>query len=111
MWKRWERFQAGKEPLLSMAYFVLTVLTNVVGSSRRDTARSINVDLAILNRLGELSSNRGDAGTARKATAHAPLTDLEERWIRAAVPALIRSTAQAGTPASQKLRLSDLPSL
>jgi hypothetical protein len=62
---RWVAYRAGKEPLPSMAYFVLTLIKEATGSLQ-EAAQHLNVHVDVLRKVGELSSTRGDAATARK---------------------------------------------
>jgi hypothetical protein len=80
----------------------LTVLETVFGGpalgttpktsgKRKRTACALNVDVAVLEKLGELTTERGDAMTARKYAPRVPplrpLTPEEADWIRAALRA------------------------
>jgi hypothetical protein len=112
LWNRYCRFIEGGELLLSMAYFCLTFLESRFpgGDKRTQAAVYYGVDIDILNKLGELTSTRGDTAMARKASGAAtPLSGGEEAWINAAIRAIIKrlTTGQAG----QSLRMSGLPSL
>ena len=100
LWQRYENYLDGKEPLLSMAYFCLTVVENKAGSRKAASTR-YRIDETILQKLGELTSTRGDTATARKALKGGGTTTLsgkEKNWIEGAVKALIRRTGElAGT--------------
>jgi hypothetical protein len=87
---RYQGYRDGREPLLSMAYFCLTVLEANAGG-RLSAARKYRIDKALLDKLGELTSRRGDRAIARKATAGPaePLTGPETAWLEAAIKALI----------------------
>lgn len=91
-YRRWLGYQAGKEPLQSMAYFVLTILEKHAAGSRKDAARSFLIDLPILSKIGELSSTKGDASTARKAgdgNQFQELSGAEKNWLENAVRRVI----------------------
>jgi hypothetical protein len=80
IWARLERHWAGYEPLLSMAYFALTVLTRAGGIDA--ASMRYRIDKAILRRIGELTSTRGDTLTARKLTMATQTLTLEESdWL------------------------------
>ena len=69
-----------------------------------------------MQKLGELTSERGDAMTARKYAPRVPplhpLTPQEEEWIRAALRAIIRRIGMIGTGvAFGPLTMGDLPQL
>jgi hypothetical protein len=109
--QRWRGYREGKEHLPGMAYFVLTLLEKTAGS-RKQAAKVFVVDLAILNKLGELSSTAGDAATARKV-ANMQFHDLsgsEEAWIERAVQRLIRRLGErASGVALVPITIRDLP--
>lgn len=100
MWGRYEGFLARREPLLSMAYMCLTVLEASTGKKRRSrkaAAERYGVHPDVLDKLGELTSERGDASTARKVTpgrALQPLSDVEARWVKEVIVALIRRVGE-----------------
>jgi hypothetical protein len=88
IWKRYIAYLQRREPLLSMAYFCLTILAP---DNRPAAAKKHSIDIAVLNRLGELTSRRGDRVTARKMTmSTTPLSSEEHRWVEAAIRAIIR---------------------
>jgi hypothetical protein len=95
MWGRYEGYLAGREPLPSMAYMCLTVLEASTGrkkGKRPAAAKQYKVHLDVLNTLGTLTSERGDAATARKVVAGRvlqPLSDTEIAWVKDVVRALI----------------------
>jgi hypothetical protein len=113
MWRRYAGHQRGREPLLSMANFCLTVVEG--RGTRGDAANKFAVSNAILRRLGDLVSNRGDEFSARKYPQHgtyAPLSGAEEVWIDAAVKLLIRRVgehAAASHGPLVQLTMNDLP--
>jgi hypothetical protein len=99
---------AGSEPLLSMAYFCLTLLER---GDRRAAAQQFAIDYEVLKKLGELTSTRGDHHTARKASAPLhPLTADEAHWIEATIKAIGKHLA-ARVRDSKPLSLADLPKL
>jgi len=105
LWERYCRYLAGKEPLLSMAYFCLTILER---QDRRAAAQHFGIEYAVLNKLGELTSTRGDDVTARKMTAKTILLTGSERvWIEAAIKAIILHLGTRGRGAT--LLMATLP--
>ena len=111
-YRRWLGYKNNSEPLQSMSYFVLTILLESAGG-QKNAARSYNIDTAILRKLGELSSTKGDATTARKAGAVLnELTPQEKQWIEEAVKKMIY---QMGVYVSglipEKLEIRDLPQI
>ena len=114
LWKRYQGYRQGREPLPSMAYFCLTFLQASAGG-RDNAAREFKISSSVLNRIGRLTSERGDEGTARKYAAiksGAPLTPSETRWLEEAVKAIIRRVGEfEAIDTLQPLDLADLPSL
>jgi len=127
LWRRWRRYRAEKqESLLAAAYWALTVLEAAPGvaapvkprrsSKRRQTASAFfNVELDVLDRIGELTSTRGGDDESRKHEGRsAPLSPAERQWLEAAFRALVRRVAERayhGKPPPNMLRMSDLPKL
>lgn len=109
LWGRYERYRADKDSLYSMAYYCLTVLERRGG--RRNAANRFQIDFKVIDHLARLSSEKGDAMEARKATA-VPATSSEKAWLNAAILAIIRQvgTVSAGKKPAQ-LHKSDLPQL
>jgi hypothetical protein len=72
-----------------MAYFCLTVIEASMGAprkgQRRRAATTYGFDPAVLDKLGDLVSDVGDAETRRKQHAKdpRPYTDAEAKWMRA----------------------------
>lgn len=113
IWLRYQGYLGGREPLLSMAYFCLTVLEANAGG-RAPAARTYGIEEALLSKVGELTSCRGDRLSARKATAEPaqPLASPEIAWLEAAVKTLIwRLGDIRRTTALPLITLADLPVL
>lgn len=113
-YRRWMGYRNGKEPLPAMAYFVLTVFEQIAGG-RDAAARVFQIDLAILQKMGDLTSTKGDEATARKVTAGKPLqglTAVEQHWLETAVRRVIHRLGEhaSGAPLT-RIRLADLPAL
>jgi hypothetical protein len=103
-------WREGKESLQSMAYFVLTILENHAGS-RKSAATQFQIEYDVLRKVGDLSSTRGDATTARKAK-HAPMTGSERHWLEAATRKLIiRMGEYAAGNVVEQLTFAGLPHL
>lgn len=95
-WRRYEGYLAGREPLASMAYMCLTVL-EVSAGSRKDAGKLYGVDMKVLNKLGDLTSNVGDQQTARKVPRGGslrPHTPAEIAWVKAVIERLIRRVGE-----------------
>jgi len=114
LWHRFEGYTQGREPLLAMAYFCLTLLEAQAGS-RKKTEKAYRIHYAVLSKLGELTTNKGDKETARKtkdAKTFVPLTKIEIRWIEAALKAIIRRVGEIDTtPSASIITMDDLPKL
>lgn len=113
-YRRWLGFRFGKEPLQSMAYFVLTLLESAAGG-RQPASRAFQIDSLVLGTIGRLSSTRGDEGTARKAGPGIQFQDLsgaEKQWLEEAIRRVIRRLGEHASGASLTLiSMSDLPSI
>lgn len=110
LWNRYTRYLESREPLLSMSYYCLSFLEGNEKNKRKKAEQRYGIDLSILDKLGDLTTNRGDNTTARKASKTTiPLSVSESAWIKAAIKALIKhlATRQSG----QKLTMADLPPL
>ena len=108
---RYLNFREGKEPLPALAYFCLTCLEACAGD-RPKAAAKFAVDKKVLVGIARLTAEKGGLH-ARKAQGRSDaLTDDEESFLKAAVPALIRRIAQVACDPKVKLptiALSDLP--
>lgn len=110
---RYQGYLGGREPLLSMAYFCLTVLEANAGN-RASAATMYGIDKAVLRKMGELTTRRGDRFSARKAIAGPvlPLTGEEGAWLEAALKALIWRVGDTRDAAALPvIKLADLPLL
>ena len=118
MYERLMGYRLGREPLPSMAYFCVTVLENSAGVlrkrkraiRRRAVAEQYGIEQAVLDKIGNLSSEKGGQ-QARKAngTSH-PLTESEARFLKKAIPALIRRAAEVAhdpNKSGNEIKLSD----
>ena len=98
LWYRYEGYLDGKEPLLSMAYWCLTMIEASYGNGEREAAaRTISVDSEVLDTLGRLTSTKGDSTVARKAPKRGelqPLNGTECTWIQAVVRTLIHRVGE-----------------
>lgn len=114
LWNRYQEYLAGREPLTSMAYFCLTYL-EYIGGSRKNFADTYNISEDILNKLGEISTNKGDASTARKwkgNVSRLPLTEREIVWVHEAIKVIIRRVGEFSHIATLPIiNLVDLPPL
>ncbi len=118
MYARYEGYRKGREPLLSMANFCLTVLEESAGgrTKRREASKKYFFDYEVLHKLGALCA-RGSQKEARKAPQNLtfePLQPNEEKWVGRVVKEMIRRAGEvAAEPnrAHRQIRLEDLPAL
>jgi hypothetical protein len=100
LWLRYKMYKEGKEPLLSMAYFCLTLLEGTTGKKQgfRDAVcTKYGIDRDVRDKLGDLVSERGGPEEARKfdaGTTRTPLTPNERTWVEEVIKALIQRKAQ-----------------
>ena len=120
MYSRYSSYRKGKESLLNMAYWCLTIVegsTRVSKKKRRTAAGKYGIGIEVLNELGRLSSEAGDETEARKFTTEstfAPLTPDQKTWVESVVKKLIERMAEYAHDPSAKLTqitMSDLPTI
>ena len=109
---RWRSMEAGREPLTSCAYWLLTRIEREFGPGRKEAARKLHVHANVLNRLGELSSV-SDPVHGRKVSKgeDRALTGDEMVWLQAAGRLLMRRVLEheAGIENVPVLTMDDLP--
>lgn len=109
---RYRGYRDGKEPLLAMAYFCLTVVESRAGN-RKDAATQYCLNRKVLDKIGELSTIRGDGNSARKYNeALKVLAPKERTWLDFAVRRMILQVAAVDAgERPDKLMMADLPNL
>lgn len=114
LWFRYNLYLQDKDSLLSMAYFCLSFLEGLARGRHKITS-IFCIERDVLNKLGYLTSERGDKKTARKGKDHSfiPLTAQEENWIKACVKTIIRRLGEPyqSTLKPSMIKMSDLPKL
>ena len=113
-YRRWMGYRLGKEPLLSMANFVLTYFEQATGG-RKKAAQTLHIGMKVLRKIGELNSKKGDESTARKAprgNKFQELSDSEKQWLEETICRVIYRFGEhaSGSPLPL-ISLRDLPSL
>ena len=106
-------YRQGHEPLASMAYFCLTVL-EAKFSGRHGTARTCNIDPAVLSKIGYLTAKKGGPQARKAEGSNNELSSQETSFLTQAITQLIMRLAQVTAHASRELpqiTLSDLPTL
>ena len=121
LWQRYEKYLDGKKyldgnkDLLSMAYACLTFVERKADGIRKAAAELYRIDYDILDKLGDLTSTKGDAKTARKFPKKGnliPLSEKENKWIEAVIKILIRRTGElANIQSAQTITMTDLPKI
>jgi hypothetical protein len=115
MFIRYKMYREGRESLLGMAYWCLTVMEHAAGG-RSEVADQYRVDYRVLRKVGEFCSSRGDVYEARKLKGNSGITPLklaEREWIRAVVKRLILRVGEYAYDPVAKLQLltmADFPS-
>lgn len=111
--RRWRGYREGREPLLSMAYYIYTIFVPKGGRSRPEAATLFAVEERVLSLLSGLSSIRGGSDDARKFSLQSTaqlLKDQERAWLEETVRRLIyRLGEQAGGATLALIRIQDLP--
>jgi hypothetical protein len=118
IYNRYNGYVDSREKLTSMAYFCLTVLEEGRGRKvRKEVEKKYQIDLAVLNKWGDLVSERGSEAEARKANkdkAFTPLRDKEQEWLIALIKKVIirlGNYAYDSTQSFPKITFNDLPNL
>jgi len=117
LWQRYNNYLDGKEPLPAMAYFCLTFVENKVNGRRKreSAAKLFLIEETILNKLGDLTANKGNAETVQKFPEKGsinPLSEREKKWIEEIVKIFIRRMGELANIQSVKLiTMSDLPKI
>ena len=115
MYWRFKNYVEGKEPLAGMAYFCLTMLEILLSKSRTQAASRYGIGSSVLDKIGNLVSNKGGPEAARKASGVGnKLTSEESRFLEEAVKTIILRVAKVAHNPCQQLRkitVSDLPQL
>jgi hypothetical protein len=118
MWFRYQQHLQDKETYQSLGYFCLSLI-QWRANGRAVAACMYNIDRDVLDKLGELTSERGTLRDARKLDSSSilvPLTGVESGWIREAVKMLIRRKGEYDfDPATgnslHQITMNDLPKL
>jgi hypothetical protein len=115
MWRRYQGYLDGREPLSDMAYFCLTVVRRSAGALGSPSQRC-RIAARVLSKLGTLTH----VGTDRTARTAVPrheqrdLTGQEKAWVEATVRALIRRMGEYAYDPDREwpqITMADLPSL
>ena len=115
--QRYMGYRRDNEPLAGMAYFCLTFLESLSGQNnnrRKAAAHIYQIDKAVLNKIGELSSKKGGQGARKAVGANNDFTNQECTFLEQALKRIIRRVAEkAHSPnnAFQKITMSEFPEI
>ena len=109
---RIKRYRDGREPLASMAYWMLNRLEKEYGG-RQQISRELKVHKDVLQELGRLSET-SDPEHGRKAKPHGGptrLTQAQVKWLDETIVQLVRRVGEvsANVNSRQQLSMRDLP--
>ena len=119
MYDRYVNHRLGKEPLLAMAYFCLTVLEckskGQRSGKRKVAGQHYHIDEEVLDKIGNLTANKGDLSVARKrGSSIDPLSGQDKKFLKKAVQEMIYRAAEVAADDSQclpQITMTDLPRL
>ena len=117
MHQRFMGYRQQNEPLASMAYFCLTVLENTMGQNykpRKAAAQKYQIDEAVLNNIGDLSSEKGGQAARKAVGVDKEFTNEERVFLEKAIERIILRTAEkAHSPDNDlpMITMSDLPAI
>ena len=100
MYDRFMGYRLGREFLPGVAYFCLTVLEGATEAPKRDrkrrkaAAKQYGIELAVLDKIGTLSSEKGDSQARKADGIGSPLTPSDTRFLEKAIVTLIRRAAE-----------------
>ena len=113
MYRRLMGIWADGNYVTSDGYYILTEAEDRFGS-RRAAARTLNIDVTVLNKIGELTSRAGGQRARKALGASRPLTSKELTWLKAALRALVLRSLEHDANQSSGLPLiemADLPTI
>ena len=104
-----------------MAYFCLTILerstkkkSNEKKTCRKLASEMYRIELEVLNKIGNLASERGGQQARKASGKDNDLTYQDRRFLEEAIKAVIRRAAEKAHASDgniQKISLSDIPSI
>lgn len=113
MKSRYVRYRLGRTTLPDAANFCVTVLQEKYGG-RSAAARECGISKKILNKVSELSAEKGGEDARKAAGADIEFTSEEKRFLNEALKNIIIRAAQVAADSSQRhpqLTMADLPKL
>ena len=115
MYQRYLGYRRGNEPLASMSYFCLTVLEVSTGQKKsqlKSAAQKYQIANTVLNKIGDLCSNKGGPGARKADGVSNDFTTEERTFLEQAIKSIIRRCAEKAHAPNIPLRqitMSDLP--
>ena len=116
MYERFKIYKKGRESLLGMAYWCLSVF-EYSSKGLNKAAKKYHVSNKVLSKLSMLCSNKGDLSEARKLKGKAgstPLEPGEKKWIESVIKRLIKRVGECEYDPNailKEITMSDLPVL
>ena len=113
--QRYMGYRQGNEPLASMAYFCLSVLEHSMGpqkKGRRGATHEYKIDFSVLDRIGNLSSEKGGRDARKADGVDKDFTGQESTFLKQAIKRMIRRAAEKAHSPDKvlpQISLSDLP--
>ena len=118
-------YRQGNEPLAGMAYFCLSFLEYLMrepgaskkqrmnnSAKRKKAANEYKIDISVLNKIGDLSSEKGGQEARKADGVDNSFTNDERTFLKQAIKKIIQRTAEkAHSPDNDlpEITLSDLP--
>ena len=125
MYQRYLGYRRGNEPLAGMAYFCLSFiellmwqneksksLRNNTRYFRKKAAQAYNIEEAVLDTIGDLSSEKGGQDARKAEGIGKDFTNQERTFLEQAIDRIIRRAAEKAHDSDNshpKITLSDLP--
>jgi hypothetical protein len=113
MFERYVLYRDGGTTLADAAYYCLTVVERAA-DRRAAAAKKFAIQYEVLNKLGELSANKGGARARKVQGSTAEFTGSERQWLEEAMISLIRRAAEFAYDPNAMLRqitMADLPQI
>ena len=115
LWFRYEAYLQKRETLQSMGYFCLSYLEHLCSiklnrkATRIDLENTYKIKKNVLDRLGDLTSAKGDVYSTRKGKDNSfqSLTTSEVTWIEKCVKTIIHRIGESNP--SKLIELTDFP--
>jgi hypothetical protein len=104
-------YREGRSRLGDTAYFCLTVLEHAAGDRRR-AAHHFAIALPVLNKLGELTAEKGGMDARKAKGAQKEFTSAERIWLEETLKTIIRRASEVAYDSRARpgqITMADLP--